>query len=82
MRCRVLRKRGKSRIDFRDSAGLRNAVKKLTFVSAELECRYPITGMVGCCARAVSGHVAAAPPRTPRNSRRLMFAPKAQDEAS
>ena len=27
-----------------------------------------------CCARTMSGHVAAAPPRTPRNSRRLMSA--------
>ena len=31
---------------------------------------------LGCCARAASGHAAAAPPRTPRNSRRLMSAPR------
>ena len=36
----------------------------------------PITGIAGCCARAVSGHAAAAPPNTPRNSRRLIFSPK------
>jgi hypothetical protein len=26
--------------------------------------RYPITGIAGCCARAASGHAAAAPPRS------------------
>ena len=36
----------------------------------------------GCCARAASGHRRAAPPRTPRNSRRLMPAPQAQEMAS
>jgi hypothetical protein len=30
----------------------------------------PITGIVGCCARAASGHAAAAP-RSVMNSRRL-----------
>ena len=38
--------------------------------------RNPTTGIAGCCARAASGHAAAAPPRTPRNSRRLMSAPR------
>src|SRR5438445_4574847 len=34
--------------------------------------RKPITGIGDCCARAASGHAAAAPPRSPMNSRRLM----------
>ena len=37
---------------------------------AEAELRKPITGIVGCCARAASGH-AAAPPRSVMNSRRI-----------
>ena len=35
-----------------------------------------------CCARAASGHAAAAPPSSVMNSRRLIAAPEAQDEAS
>src|SRR3954453_17648890 len=35
----------------------------------------PITGMAGCCARATSGHVAAAPVKSPINSRRCMSDP-------
>ena len=31
-----------------------------------------MTGIAGCCARAVSGHAAAAPPSSVMNSRRLM----------
>jgi hypothetical protein len=31
-----------------------------------------MTGIAGCCARAVSGHVAAAAPQRVINSRRLM----------
>ena len=38
--------------------------------------------LIACCALAASGHVVAAPPIRPRNSRRLMSAPKTQDEAS
>ena len=34
--------------------------------------RNPITGIAGCCARAASGHAAAAPPSSAMNSRRLM----------
>ena len=34
-------------------------------------CRNPITGIAGCCARAASGHAAAAPPSSVMNSRRL-----------
>src|SRR5262245_47328501 len=33
--------------------------------------RKPITGIAGCCARAASGHAAAAPPSSVRNSRRF-----------
>jgi hypothetical protein len=32
--------------------------------------RKPITGIVGCCARAESGHAAAAPPMSVMTSRR------------
>jgi hypothetical protein len=34
--------------------------------------RNPITGIVGCCARAASGHAAAALPSSVMNARRLM----------
>ena len=40
----------------------------------------PTTGIAGCCARAVRGHDAAAPPRTLRTSLRLMgAAPSCED---
>jgi hypothetical protein len=32
----------------------------------------PMTGTFGCCARATSGHVAAAPPMSVMKSRRAM----------
>jgi hypothetical protein len=35
-----------------------------------------------CCARAKSGHVAAAPPTNVMNSRRLIAAPEGQDKSS
>jgi len=35
--------------------------------------RNPITGIAGCCPRAASGHVAAAPPSAANNSRRPML---------
>ena len=35
--------------------------------------RNPITGIAGCCARAASGHAAAAPPSVKTNSRRRMW---------
>ena len=44
--------------------------------SGEPLWRNPITGIVGCCARAGSGH-AAAPTTTDMNSRRLIAAPEA-----
>ncbi len=36
----------------------------------------------GCCARADSGHVAAAPQRSDMKSRRLIASPEARDKAS
>src|SRR5437016_8923092 len=33
----------------------------------------PMVGTFGCCARAASGHAAAAPPSSVMNSRRLMW---------
>jgi len=38
----------------------------------EAPLRNPITGIAGCCARAASGHAAAAPPSSVMNSRRLV----------
>ena len=32
--------------------------------------RYPITGIAACCARAATGHAAAAPPSSEMNARR------------
>ena len=40
-------------------------------VSDDEVLRNPITGIVGCCARAAIGHAAAAPPSSVMNSRRL-----------
>src|SRR5262249_31969817 len=40
--------------------------------SGDARFKYPITGIAGCCARAASGHAAAAPPSTASNSRRPM----------
>jgi hypothetical protein len=39
-------------------------------VLADWALRNPITGIAGCCARAVSGHAAAAPPSPAMSSRR------------
>src|SRR6266545_6265288 len=41
--------------------------------SGDVGPRNPITGIVGCCARAASGHVAAVPPSSVMNSRRLIW---------
>ena len=40
-------------------------------VTGDQPLRNPITGIAGCCARAASGHAAAAPPRSVMNSRRF-----------
>src|SRR5262249_19012396 len=45
---------------------LRNASTRCGVSSGDLALRYPITGIAGCCARATSGHAAAAPPRRAR----------------
>jgi hypothetical protein len=44
--------------------------------------RYPTTGMVGCCARAESGHTAAPPLITLMKSRRLNTPPKLRTDHS
>ena len=40
------------------------------------EITKPITGIAGCCARAASGHAAAAPPSRVMNSRRFIRSPR------
>ena len=49
----------------------RNAATRDANSVGEAPFRNPTTG-IGCCARAGSGHAAAAPPRSVMNSRRLM----------
>ena len=44
----------------------------LVFVRRSKESYILPTGIAGCCARAVSGHAAAAPPSSDMNSRRLL----------
>ena len=44
--------------------------------------RNPITGIAGCCARAASGHAAAAPPSSVMNSRRFIRSPRRRAERS
>jgi len=51
---------------------LRKAATRLAFSSGDPACRNPITGTAGCCARAASGHAAAAPNRV-MNWRRFMM---------
>src|SRR5262245_19042347 len=56
-------------------ASLKPTRKALTggVALAVKELRYPITGIAGCCARAASGHAAAAAlPRSAMKLRRLM----------
>ena len=47
---------------------LAECAQKVT--SGDVVLRNPITGIVGCCARAASGHAAAAPPSSVMNVRR------------
>src|SRR6516165_514391 len=57
---------------------LRPCLNAATFAanfSCDAPCSNPTTGMAGCCARAASGHPAAAPPRNVMNSRRLTGRP-------
>ena len=44
--------------------------------------RNPITGIAGCCARAASGHAAAAPPSSVMNSRRFIRSPRRRGRAA
>src|SRR5262245_28402535 len=53
----------------------RNAATRCAESSGERALMNPITGIAGCCARAASGHAAAAPPMSVMNSRRLMRCP-------
>jgi hypothetical protein len=48
----------------------RNPSSILALRSGEPVCRKPITGIATCCARAASGHAAAAPPSAAINFRR------------
>src|SRR6516162_3508940 len=49
----------------------RNASKRCPPDPSSRGLRNPITGIVGCCARATTGHAAAAPPSSVMNSRRF-----------
>src|SRR5215467_3591193 len=49
----------------------RNAVNQWGCSPANVTLRNPITGIAACCARAASGHAAAAPPTSVMNSRRF-----------
>src|SRR5262249_34144476 len=51
----------------------RNPAKRCVVSSGDLLLRYPITGIAGGCARAVSGHAAAAPPSSVMKSRRAII---------
>ena len=51
-------------------------------VSGDLGLRNPITGIAGCCARAASGHAAAAPPSSVMNSRRFIRSPRRRGRAA
>src|SRR5262249_49089165 len=48
-----------------------NAANCSAYVSGEAGLRNPITGTVGCCAHAASGHTAAALPSSVMKSRRF-----------
>ena len=50
--------------------------------SASALLRNPITGIAGCCARAASGHAAAAPPSSVMNSRRFIRSPRRRGRAA
>src|SRR5262245_10888859 len=56
----------------------RNAARRLAMPSDDLLSRKPITGRVGCCARAASGH-AAAPLSRVMKSRRRTCCPQNED---
>ena len=53
------------------------------WVEAEFGLRHPVIGgFADCCARVLSGHAAAVPPRSVTKSRRLMSDPKFPETAS
>jgi hypothetical protein len=53
-----------------------NAAVHWVVVEAEYGLRYPmIGGFAACCARVLSGHAAAVPPRSVTKSRRLIASP-------
>ena len=54
----------------------RNAVIRFWTGVSDVLRRNPITGIVGCCARAANGQAAAVPPISVMNSRRFMSDPK------
>src|SRR5882757_6923823 len=58
---------------------LRNAAALRALASADPSRINPTAGSAGCCARAAIGHVAAAPPSSLINSRRLMCPPSGRD---
>src|SRR5262249_18567396 len=58
------------------------AVTMGAYPSGDAPWRNPITGIVGCCGRAASGHAAAAPPSSVMKSRRLLIrSPRRRGEA-
>ena len=59
-----------------------NAANKCLELSGERPLMKPMTGIVGCCARAASGHIAAEPNINLINSRRRIAFPEAQEGAS
>jgi len=62
---------------------LRNACNTGPVSSGERALKNPITGLAACCARAVNGQAAVAPPSNLMNSRRLMlFPPEARTPGS
>ena len=59
----------------------RNALTSGAALSSEALLRKPITGIVGCCARAASGHAAVAPQSSVMKSRRLTRSPRRRARA-
>src|SRR5262249_25087372 len=57
------------------------ATHRIQINAFALTGRLPITGIPGCCARAVSGH-AAAPPSSDMNARRLIRSPRRRGRAA
>ena len=51
----------------------RKALTRFSKGASDVLRRKPTTGIAGCCARAATGHVVAAPPSSVMNSRRRMW---------